>query len=202
MTNAALEKVTIFVTRGEGAQRELLLFQHQSAGIQIPAGTVEFGETPEQAAVRETAEETALEMASPAHFLGVEEDEAPAGHCFVYQTSPICKRPDTKSLSGASVRRGIAVEIEREEGEFVQISYREFQRQPPPEQIFYQITGWVLRPALIWRRRRSFYQFDYTEQTPERWTTNFDGPAFELFWAQLDDLPDIVPPQAAWLAYL
>ncbi|MGY8824179.1 MAG: hypothetical protein ACKVJG_09625 [Candidatus Latescibacterota bacterium] len=48
MTDIALEKVTIFVTRGIESQRELLLFKHQSAGIQIPAGTVGIDETPEQ----------------------------------------------------------------------------------------------------------------------------------------------------------
>ncbi|MFT5088201.1 MAG: hypothetical protein ACI8PG_002562 [Planctomycetota bacterium] len=48
MTDIPLEKVTIFVTRGIESQRELLLFKHQSAGIQIPAGTVGLDETPEQ----------------------------------------------------------------------------------------------------------------------------------------------------------
>jgi ADP-ribose pyrophosphatase YjhB (NUDIX family) len=53
-----IEKVTAFVTRTLNGRRELLLFQHPYAGIQIPAGTVEPGEAPEAAAIRETQEET------------------------------------------------------------------------------------------------------------------------------------------------
>ena len=48
-----LEKVTAFITRGAGAARELLVFQHQAAGIQLPAGTVEAGEDVEAALWRE-----------------------------------------------------------------------------------------------------------------------------------------------------
>ena len=71
-----------------------------------------------------------------------------------------------------------------------------------PGLISCQITGWAPRSALTWQQRPSFYKFEYEESTPERWTTDFDGPAFELFWAQLDNLPAIVPSQAVWLAFL
>ncbi len=36
-----IEKVTAFVTRMVNGRRELLLFQHPYAGIQIPAGAVD-----------------------------------------------------------------------------------------------------------------------------------------------------------------
>lgn len=39
---------------------ELLLFMHPNAGIQFPAGTVEEGELPEQAVLREVAEKTGI----------------------------------------------------------------------------------------------------------------------------------------------
>ena len=48
-----LEKVTAFVTRERTAWGELLLFRHPFAGIQLPAGTVEPGESPDEAVVRE-----------------------------------------------------------------------------------------------------------------------------------------------------
>ncbi len=38
------EKVTAFVTRMSPRGMEVLLFQHPSAGIQVPAGTVEADE--------------------------------------------------------------------------------------------------------------------------------------------------------------
>jgi 8-oxo-dGTP pyrophosphatase MutT (NUDIX family) len=55
-----IEKVTAFVIRSVNGRMDLLLFEHPYAGIQFPAGTVEPGEAPEAAAVRETYEETGL----------------------------------------------------------------------------------------------------------------------------------------------
>ena len=53
MASGVIEKVTAFVTRQWEGERQLLLFKHPYAGVQIPAGTVEVGESPEQAALRE-----------------------------------------------------------------------------------------------------------------------------------------------------
>ena len=52
-------KVLAYVTRGE----ELLVFRHRDfpdAGLQVPAGTIEEDEDPEQAALRELSEESGL----------------------------------------------------------------------------------------------------------------------------------------------
>lgn len=51
-------KVVCYVTRGE----DLLVFLHRSpdSGVQVPAGTIEPGEDPEVAALREAEEETGL----------------------------------------------------------------------------------------------------------------------------------------------
>ena len=52
-------KVLAYVTRGD----DLLVFRHRDypeAGLQVPAGTIEEGEDPEQAVLRELREESGL----------------------------------------------------------------------------------------------------------------------------------------------
>jgi 8-oxo-dGTP diphosphatase len=58
------EKVVAFILRGKGLNTELLVFEHDKkwseAGMQIPAGTVDRGESIELAAIREAEEESGL----------------------------------------------------------------------------------------------------------------------------------------------
>jgi ADP-ribose pyrophosphatase YjhB (NUDIX family) len=60
-----ITKVVAYITReGTAGDRELLVFEHRDfpeAGVQVPAGTVKDGENPEDAVMREVAEETGLE---------------------------------------------------------------------------------------------------------------------------------------------
>ncbi|MVN85534.1 NUDIX domain-containing protein [Deinococcus sp. HMF7620] len=62
------QRVLTYVTR---APHELLVFEHPpmypDAGIQVPAGGVDPGETPAEAAVREAWEETGLRLSGPVH---------------------------------------------------------------------------------------------------------------------------------------
>lgn len=62
-------KVLAYITYG----KKLLVFKHMDypeAGIQVPAGTVELGETIEAAALRESQEETGLHHLQVVGFLG------------------------------------------------------------------------------------------------------------------------------------
>lgn len=60
-----MAKAIAYVTReASDGLRELLVFDHRDypeAGLQVPAGTVDAGETPEVAVMREVVEESGLE---------------------------------------------------------------------------------------------------------------------------------------------
>jgi len=58
---AVVGKVVAFITRLGPAGLELCVFEHPTAGIQLPAGTLEEGEEPLPGALREAHEETGLE---------------------------------------------------------------------------------------------------------------------------------------------
>ena len=56
-------KVIAYVTRGKGGKRQLLVFTHHDypeAGLQVPAGTVDAGESVEAALFREIEEESGI----------------------------------------------------------------------------------------------------------------------------------------------
>jgi ribosomal-protein-alanine N-acetyltransferase len=79
------DKVVAYITQGD----KLLVFSHPlypEAGIQVPAGTIEKGEPPDDAALREAREETGLHELEMRSFLGVREhDLSPYGIPEVYR---------------------------------------------------------------------------------------------------------------------
>jgi 8-oxo-dGTP diphosphatase len=67
-----VHKVVAYITDGD----KLLVFSHPhhpEAGIQVPAGTVEEGESPIDAVLREAREETGLDELEVRSYLGVRE---------------------------------------------------------------------------------------------------------------------------------
>ena len=90
------EKAYGFVLRGEGAARELLVFEHAGlpdAGLQAPGGTVEAGETPLEAVAREVLEESGLPLEGWRAVATFDDDDAQRWHCFA--VAPAMPLPDS-----------------------------------------------------------------------------------------------------------
>jgi 8-oxo-dGTP pyrophosphatase MutT (NUDIX family) len=197
-----IEKVTAFITRKWNSDPELLLFKHPHAGIQIPAGTVETGETPEEAVLREASEETGLSDLTISHYLGAKVGQLPGDQRVIRTHTRVYARPDLNSFGWAHIRPGIKVSVIRTADPFVQIQYQEFDRLPDPQYITYSIKGWVPAEALADTLRRHFFHLIFSGSSPKRWRTTTDNHTFSPFWADLYTLPDIIPPQNEWLTFL
>lgn len=197
-----LQKVTAFVLRSSTRGPELLLLEHPYAGNQLPAGTVERDEPLEQAVLREAAEETGLTDVVIRAYLGYAEEPFPPETRFVVQDTHVYARPDATSFDWIHVPRGAMATALRHEGAFTQITYTEFDREPDPQYVTMQITGWAPDDALTTVQRRHFFILDFAEETDERWTVFTDNHTFTLFWSPLTALPALIYPQDTWLAWL
>ncbi|MGH2537809.1 MAG: NUDIX domain-containing protein [Candidatus Promineifilaceae bacterium] len=189
-----LGKVSVFVTRGRGEAAELLLFRHPTAGIQLPAGTLELGETPEQAARREALEETGLDTLRLRAYLGSRPEILPAGERRLLRASKLFDQPSFDASSqGQLLTRGMAVIVSEAVNGFCAV---EVDGQVGP---LHGRKGYVRRSLLTDQVERHFYHFEPAQQTPATWEVETDGHIFRLFWAPLTPRPSLHPAQQGWL---
>ncbi len=195
-----MDKVTAFIVGDGPAGRELLILQHPHAGLQLPAGTVEPGETPVDGALREAQEESGLTALQVVRELGVvETDLRPYKRAILRRTQTVYARPDPTSFDWASIRCGLWVEVLRRVSGWAHVRFVEWDVWPDPTYATYEITGWLPDDAISEVERRSFYLLRPTAPAPDRWTTRSDHHEFTLFWAPLSDLPRLVTGQQEWL---
>lgn len=142
---APAEKVTVFVMGQRAGVDELLLLYHPHARIQLPAGTMEEGESVEDAALREGAEETGLPGLGWGELLAVERVELAPNRGTMAFSTPVIVRPDgaTRSYVAGMLRRGIFVEVLRAEGDFLQVRYVEYDNFANPHYVTFELVGWV-----------------------------------------------------------
>jgi hypothetical protein len=101
-----------------------------------------------------------------------------------------------------SLRRGFTVEVKRAVGDFLQVRYAENDHDLESQSMSFEILGWVPAEAVSGTRIRYFAWLRCPALTPRCWTHEDDYHTFTLRWHPLDNLPEIVAPQAAWLRYL
>ena len=201
---APAKKVTAFVLRQRAGVDELLLLYHPHAGIQLPAGTMEEGESPTAAAMREATEETGLDNLVWGGLLAEERDELPATQGIMAHSTPVYIRPEATihARATATLRNGITVEVMRAAGDFLQVRYAETDRYPDPQYMSFELVGWVPAHTVARARVRYFAWLSAPADTPSHWTHVDEQHHFTLRWHPVDALPDLVPPQAPWLRHL
>jgi 8-oxo-dGTP pyrophosphatase MutT (NUDIX family) len=197
-----LGKVTAFVVRTTPHGTELLLFEHPHAGVQLPAGTIELGETPEAAALREAREETGLSAFTGLESLGARDELLPPDMRVMLRTTALFTRPASDHTYGVQIRSGITVRVERAVAGFAQITYEEQHADGGHPYVSYALTGWVPTDVLAPGWRRHFFLLRYDEPTPARWQVETDHHQFTLFWTRLHALPALWRSQDAWLEML
>ena len=204
--NKVIQKVTAFIVRERRDVRELLVFKHPTAGIQIPAGTVEEGEDIETAVKREAYEETGLRFLEIEEYLGCVENELQEGERIIAETTQVYIEPNLKAVPyKRKLSKGLTIDYLSTQENFTQISYIEYKYDKfhKPISIDTNITGWVPNENLSAQKKRHFFLLTTREETKDAWELKSDqGHIFKPYWTPLSPKPQIIPPQNKWLDFV
>ena len=108
--------------------RNYLFFKHPTAGIQIPAGTVEEGEDLETAVKREVYEETGLQFVEIESYLGCFENELENNQRIIAETTEVYIEPNLKVIPyKRKLPKGLTVDYHSTQEDFTHISYIEYE---------------------------------------------------------------------------
>ena len=201
-----VQKVTAFITRERDGAKELLVFKHPTAGIQIPAGTVEIGEDIETAVKREAYEETGLQFVEIESYLGCFENELEEGQRIIAETTEVYIESDLTAIPyKRKLPKGLTVDYLSTQKDFTHISYieYEFNKFHKPIRIDSNIMGWVPNENVSAQKKRHFFHLSTQEETADAWELKSDqGHIFKPYWTPLSPKPDIIPPQDKWLDFV
>ena len=204
--NKLVQKVTAFIVRERDGVKELLVFKHPTAGIQIPAGTVEEGEDIETAVQRETYEETGLQFVEIEDYLGCFENELENNQRIIAETTQVYIDPNLNAIPyRRKLPKGLTVDYLSTQGNFTHILYIEYEYDEfhKPRSIDTNIIGWVPNENLSAQKKRHFFHLSTQEETADTWELKSDlGHIFKPYWTPLSPKPNIISPQDKWLDFV
>jgi 8-oxo-dGTP pyrophosphatase MutT (NUDIX family) len=208
-SHSALGKVTAFVTRESERGRELLVFRHPSAGVQLPAGTVEPGETPEEAVLRELSEETGLtdvEIVRPLGLMTMDDEEIGLDddEFLLLRTVSRMRYPGEPDVPRwRRIRRGQRVHVVAQQGEYVKIHYYRYQLLKGGDfDVMRCVSGWIEMDALTKNMNRYLYHLRTNRPTADTWEKRADHHhVFSMYWVPLNTDPKLVKGLGKWLVW-
>ena len=195
MSAEVVGKVAAFITRDTPAERQLLVFRHPDAGIQLPAGTIEVDETPEAALLREVREETGLAVEIVAH-LDILEQTLEDGNRALTEDYILEVEPGDRGRLVSRQTRGAPVRVIEVEDDYTHVWYR-FKLEAGVLHPDLHYTGWLPSRYLTDTLSRHLFHLKPSAPTPDRWSVEADRHTFALYWASLD--VQLVAPQQPWL---
>ncbi|MBI1259786.1 MAG: NUDIX domain-containing protein [Chloroflexi bacterium] len=198
MNAEVVGKVTAFITRETNEVRQLLVFTHPNAGVQLPGGTMEAGETPEIAILREVQEETTLTSVEiVAHLETL--DQTLTDAMFVMTEPYVLEvEPGDSGRRVAALTRGFPVQLIELDGDYAHVWYNFKLDENGRFRPDLHYTGWLPARLLTPHTRRHLFHLASTAPTPQRWSNRADfNHTFDLYWAALD--VELVASQQPWL---
>ncbi|MDZ4768757.1 MAG: NUDIX domain-containing protein [Chloroflexota bacterium] len=206
-----IRKVTAFITRDRNAGRELLVFFRPDDGMtQLPAGTIEEGEAPEAAVLREAAEETGLTALRIVRELSAGW-QMPFGRGTRLLTAahPLCVERGRITASLPRLMRGLTVHVIGEPIDgWTRVSYRDYGFDHTSGAVItrWEKRGWLPLSHLTDRVWRHFYHLLPIAPVGTKWTHHDpadDGRALDLHWLPMALLASqaspLHPMQRRWV---
>jgi len=193
-----LHKVAILVTRLGPDGQQLLVFEHDHSGVQVPAGSVEPGEDVTAAAIRELAEETGLVVDNVRLLTSFRNDSKPdERYCVEYVPLLNAPRSDAGVLIDHVYR--LPLRLHADDDGWAEVSLIEWDLDVEPPVETGSVRGFVPSSSLATWEIRHIYWCPAPPGTADTWDQLDEGDRiFTCRWAPLDDA-GLLSWQQAWI---
>ena len=158
--------------------------------MQIPSGTVESDETPQNAALRELHEETGIAYGGTPMLLKVLDANLPPDRSFMITSSVIEAQTPNGKYVEFNFRRGLPVRILTRRASSVRVAYEEFDYNQIPPKLTCSYSGIVPTTSCATLLRRHFFHMgfgDYHSRL-DSWEHGADGQHWRMEWLDLSEV--------------